>query len=349
MYNETTIQDEPKFKLSDIFRTMREGILILGDNMRVSASNTAASEALSARGSDLRNKRLSEILRDYSLHDAFDRAIRQGTSSEVRVEMIDEDRVYDVLVSPLGLGKEYAAIGVFYEITRIEKLERVRYEFLSNISHELRTPLTSILAFVETLTDGAIDDGENNRRFLEVIRKNAERMNLLVDDISELTSIEEGTVSVTRSVVDLYSLVDQILTNLSTVAIERDVKLVNDVPEGSTMFADPVRLEQMLTNLFDNAIKFNRRSGTVTVEFEKDRTKDVVVVKDTGEGISKEHEQRIFERFYRVDKARSREVGGTGLGLAIVKHLARLHEGEVSVRSVVGKGSAFMISLPRPA
>lgn len=189
---------------------------------------------------------------------------------------------------------------------------------------------------------------ENNRRFLEVIRKNAVRMGLLVNDISELSTIEAGKIKVVKEQVDLYALVAEMLASLSAAAAERDVRLVNKVPQGSLVFVDPGRLEQMLTNLFENAIKFNRRNGTVTVEFESGSPSDILTVADTGEGISKEHRQRIFERFYRVDKARSREVGGTGLGLAIVKHLARLHDGEVSVSSEVGKGSSFNISLPHP-
>ena len=323
--------------------------MILGDNMRVSASNAAADEYFSRLRGELNGMRLSEVLRDFALHDAFERAIRFRSTSEVRVEVLDDSRrIFDVVVSPLDLGAEYSAIGVFYEVTRIERLERVRQEFLSNISHELRTPLTSILAFVETLADGAIDDQGNNRRFLDVIRKNAERMHLLINDISELSSIEAGKVKVDSKQVEVHFLVSDILTNLSAVAGKRKITLVNDVPENAICVADPVRLEQMLTNLIDNAIKFNRAEGTVTVEFHAGPLEDVISVSDTGEGILKERQERIFERFYRIDKARSREVGGTGLGLAIVKHLARLHGGEVSVSSVVGEGTTFRIALPRP-
>ncbi|MCA1622637.1 MAG: PAS domain-containing sensor histidine kinase, partial [Acidobacteria bacterium] len=216
-----------------------------------------------------------------------------------------------------------------------------------NISHELRTPLTSILAFVETLEDGAIDDEENNQRFLGVIRKNAQRMHHLIDDILELSSIELGNISLELKNVNLVFHIEEVFTNLSAKADERQIKLINQVSKDAFVFADAVRLEQMLTNLVENAIKFNRDAGSVSVKHTGNQTKDVIFVSDTGEGISGEHLQRIFERFYRTDRARSREIGGTGLGLAIVKHLALLHGGEVSVASTVSEGTTFSIELPR--
>lgn len=211
----------------------------------------------------------------------------------------------------------------------------------------LITPLTSILAFVETLEDGAIDDEENNQRFLGVIRKNAERMHHLIDDILELSSIEAGKITIAPKEVNLSPLVDEIWINLSSKASERNINLQNKIESAKKIWADKVRLEQMLTNLIDNAIKFNRKNGSVTITCEEKGTNDLISVTDEGEGISNEHLQRIFERFYRTDRARSREIGGTGLGLAIVKHLARLHGGEVSVTSTLGHGSTFIIELPQ--
>ena len=338
---------ESKFSLADIFGTMREGILVLNDRMLVSATNVAAREALSSNGMPLEGRRLSEVLRDFPLHDAFERAINTNQRSEIRVELVgSERRIFDVVVTPLKLSRDYAALGVFYEITRIERLERVRQEFLSNISHELRTPLTSILAFVETLADGAIDEPENRLRFLKVIRKNAERMHILIDDISELSSIEAGQVNIKPVSLDLHELIAEILVSVQSTSEEYGVRLFNDVPEMTKVFADRVRFEQMITNLVDNAIKFNRQDGEVRVSYRIEEGRSVVSVEDTGEGIRKEQQDRIFERFYRIDKARSREVGGTGLGLAIVKHLARLHGGEVSVESTVGVGTRFDIFLP---
>jgi two-component system phosphate regulon sensor histidine kinase PhoR len=236
-------------------------------------------------------------------------------------------------------------MGVFFNITRLERLERVRQEFLSNVSHELRTPLTAIIAFVETLEDGAMEDRESNRRFLSIIRKNAERMHNLIDDILELSAIEAGMVRVEVEAVRLYALVNDVLTALASRAEARAITLKNEVAPQAIVHADARRLEQMLTNLAHNAIKFNRENGSVTISHERTE-RDRISVIDTGDGIPPEHIKRIFERFYRVDRARSRELGGTGLGLAIVKHLARAHGGEVSVQSTFGEGSTFVIELP---
>ena len=182
-----------------------------------------------------------------------------------------------------------------------------------------------------------------------MIRKNAQRMHRLIDDILELSIIESGRVSLESKNVSLHNLVEELFINLSSKTKKRKIKLVNEIAKNTFVFADSVRLEQMLTNLIDNAIKFNAEKGSVYVSLTQRNDRDFISVTDTGEGISAEHLQRIFERFYRTDRARSREIGGTGLGLAIVKHLARLHGGEVSVNSTLGKGSTFSIELPQIA
>src|SRR5437588_5695 len=209
------------------------------------------------------------------------------------------------------------AVGVFFDVTRLERLELIRQEFLSNVSHELRTPLTSIVALAETLEAGALDDPENNRRFLAIIQKNAARMHRLIDDILELSAIEAGNVKLQRESIQLQPLVEDIISSVSTTAAARNIKVSNLVQTSAEVFADPHRLMQMLTNLIDNAIKFNRDSGTVSVTF-KSGDYDRISVEDTGEGIPSHHLDRLFVRFYRVDRARSRELGGTGLDLAIV-------------------------------
>ncbi|MGI8788613.1 MAG: sensor histidine kinase [Pyrinomonadaceae bacterium] len=334
--------------LSEILKTMRESVIVVGKDTRIVASNRAAYDTFARNNGTLEEKRLSEVVRDLTLHEAFRKALEDDESSDIELEIPGlEKRKFDVHVAPIQIDKTRSAIGIFYDITQIEHLERVRQEFLSNVSHELRTPLTSILAFVETLEDGAINDGENNQRFLGVIRKNAQRMHRLIDDILELSFIESGNVEINAKQVSPAALVREVFTNLSSKAKGRKIKLVNEISDDAVIRADSVRLEQMLTNLIDNAVKFSHEKGSVTVAFERKNGKDIILISDTGEGISGEHLQRIFERFYRTDRARSREIGGTGLGLAIVKHLARLHGGEVSVVSTPGKGSTFSIELPQ--
>lgn len=343
-----TVEKSSRNILNDILKTMREGVIVVGADTQIIASNQTAYDDFARKNGALENKRLSEVIRDLSVHEAFLKALETDESSEVKFEFLfNEKRTFSVKVSPIVLDEKRRAIGVFYETTQIEHLERVRQEFLSNVSHELRTPLTSIIAFVETLEDGAIDDKANNQRFLGVIRKNAERMHLLIDDIAELSSIESGKISIEPREIKLAALVDDIFTNLTNKANDRKITFKNLIEPTKTVRADKMRLEQMLTNLIDNAVKFNREKGIVTVTCNVSQTVDLISVTDEGEGISNEHLPRIFERFYRTDRARSREIGGTGLGLAIVKHLARLHGGEVSVNSTLGKGSTFILELPQ--
>ena len=330
-----------------IINASREPILVVDKTTRIIAANDASQVAFSRGSGGVEKRRLTEVIRDLELHAAIIRSLEQSRSADTQLELVGtETRNFDVRVSPLALNGDPHSIIVFYDITRLEKLERVRQEFLSNISHELRTPLTSILAFVETLEDGAIDDKENNRHFLNVIRRNAERMHALIADILELSLIESGKVSIEKRPVKVSSIVEEIFTSLSAKAVDRGVTLKNLVAPGECIFADPARLEQMLTNLIDNGIKFNRPDGSVSVELRAAENSSIITVTDTGEGILPDHQHRIFERFYRADRSRAREVGGTGLGLAIVKHLARLHGGEVSVTSRLTEGTVFSIELP---
>jgi two-component system phosphate regulon sensor histidine kinase PhoR len=333
--------------LRGLLNASRESILVVDSSMRITAANDPADEAFARQKESLIQRRLTEIIRDVTLHDAFRRTLTDDQPVDLRIEFnAPEKRTYDVHIAPIEFDGARHAIGVFYDTTQIELLEKVRQEFLSNISHELRTPLTSIIAYVETLQDGAIDDAENNRRFLSIIRRNAERMNDLIADIAELSSIETGNISLDPRGIELSPVIDEIFDALSSNAADRNVALVNEVAPDAQVRADSVRLEQMLTNLIDNAIKFNRDGGTVTVRLSESAGRSVISVIDTGEGIVPENLQRIFERFYRIDRGRTRKVGGTGLGLAIVKHLARLHGGEVFVSSTLGLGTTFSVELP---
>ncbi|HVF44862.1 MAG TPA: ATP-binding protein [Pyrinomonadaceae bacterium] len=335
--------------------SMREAVVIIDSAMRVVALNNSARGVFRAGGdAALSPRRLSDLTRNPSVYSAFAAAVARGERAEVKVE-IERDNargVYDLHVAPLRqreavYGSDVrGAVGVFFDITRIEQLERVRQEFLSNVSHELRTPLTSIITFVETLEDVGADDPETALRFLSVIRRNAGRMSALINDILELSAIEAGTVAVEPARVRLSPLVNECFTALAPRADARGVGLVNGVGPDAFVRADARRLEQMLTNLVDNAVKYTRAGGEVRVSHERAGARDRVHVEDEGEGIAAEHLPRIFERFYRVDSARSRDMGGTGLGLAIVKHLARAHGGEATARSEPGLGSTFTIELP---
>jgi two-component system phosphate regulon sensor histidine kinase PhoR len=325
--------------LEAMLGSVREGLVVVDGGMRVVALNASAraifgaGEAASTSRSDEdagdalqagELRALGELTRHPAVLGAFAEALAHGRQVGAKIETdARERRAYDLRVAPLksrdGWGARHGAVGVFFDITRLERLERVRQEFLLNVSHELRTPLTAIRTFVETLAAGVVDEPENNRRFL---------------------SIEPQPLA-------LRPLVQDVLTSLAGRAAERNVALHNEVAEDVTLRADARRLEQMLTNLADNAVKFSREGGEVRVSHERDARRDRISVSDTGEGIAPEHIARIFERFYRVDRARSRALGGTGLGLAIVKHLARAHGGEARVSSTVGEGTIFTVELPR--
>jgi two-component system phosphate regulon sensor histidine kinase PhoR len=320
----------PDNVLAKIVDATREGVLVVNGELRIVECNRPAQRSFAADGAPLAGRFIGDVIKSEDLLDAVRDAFVAGRSSDIHLEYkANGGRRFDVHVAPLELESERAVISFFYDVTQVHRLETIRQEFLSNISHELRTPLTSILAFVETLENGGLEDDEKNRHFLNVIRRNGERMNNLIADILELSQIESGTISLNRKEVGLGAAVGDILTNLSSMAAARSIKLKNEVDASSVIPADPARLEQMLTNLVDNGIRFNRREGSVTVSDERLPDKHRIYISDTGEGIDPEQIHRVFERFYRVDRARTREIGGTGLGLAIVKHLARLHGGEV--------------------
>ena len=341
------------FAVSQLFEAtlggMREGLLVVNKDMRVVAANRAAQRLFNPNLPKLESQRLTELTRNPAIYSAFLDALKGEERSEVKVETHGPERqVFDLRVVPLasnGSGPQ-GALGVFFDITRTERLEVVRQEFLSNVSHELRTPLTSILAFVETLQNGALEDKESSQRFLSIIGKNASRMHGLIDDILELTAIEGGNVQLRLAPVKLAELVNEVIASLTSKALPHQITLVNTIPAEVTVHADGRRLERMITNLIDNGIKFGSEGGTVIVRHES-KERDEIIVEDNGEGIPAQHLERLFERFYRVDRARSRDMGGTGLGLAIVKHLALLHGGEVTVASELGKGARFTIHLPK--
>ncbi|MEP6568362.1 MAG: ATP-binding protein [Acidobacteriota bacterium] len=358
------------FALGKLFEAtmngMREGLLVVDKDMKVVASNTAAHRLFNLSRGRLDAQRLTELTRNPAIYGAFLDALKGTERSGVKVETHGQERlVFDLRVVPLANSKgrpaegpAEGALGVFIDVTRLERLEQVRQEFLSNVSHELRTPLTAILAFIETLEAGAIDDKEASQRFLSIIRRNATRMHDLIDDILELSQIEAGNVQVKAELIELAPIVNDVIASLATKASDQGIIVSNGVAREAMVYADARRLEQMLTNLVENGIKFNREHGSVKISHEEHTDAAVnprspvsglrsrIIVEDSGEGIPAQHLERLFERFYRVDRARSREMGGIGLGLAIVKHLARAHGGEVSVTSELGKGSTFTIELP---
>ena len=248
-----------------------------------------------------------------------------------------------------GDGDDVGAVVVLNDVTRLKRLEAVRRDFVANVSHELKTPVTSIKGFAETLEDGALDDPDTARRFVRIIAGQADRLNSIIEDLLALSTLEQSGDS------PLLQLEEADLCDVVAVALEvcgpkaeaKHVALQETCPGCLLARVSPPLLEQAVVNLVDNAVKYSAAGDAVQVGLAEAGDEFVISVTDKGPGIAREHLPRLFERFYRVDKARSRDLGGTGLGLAIVKHIAQIHGGRVSVESVVGGGSTFRVHLPR--
>ena len=322
-------------------RSALDGSPIDGSAIPQEPHDTSVASSLM---SSVRPCRLVDATRDPAINNAFRRALDQRATVEVRVELAArEARSYQLNVAPLGSD---LAVGVFFDITQLERLERIRREFFDNLSHELRTPLTAILAYSETLLRGALDDPENNVRFVEILHKHASRMTDLISDISDLSAIESGRVKLAVGPVRLRGIVSDVISLAESRRNDRDLSFTVSVPQDLYVLADHTRLEQILYNLIDNAMKFSKPGGTVTVRAEEQAGTVAIHVEDTGIGIAASDLPRVFERLYRGDKSRSRKIEGTGLGLAIVKHLVQAHAGEVFVSSEPGRGSRFSFTLP---
>ncbi|MGH7993425.1 MAG: sensor histidine kinase [Limisphaerales bacterium] len=331
-----------------LFNSMLEGLLLLDRNRRIYLANRAFKNLFGLK-TELRGKTIMEALRVHELAALVERVERDGQVFDYELKLPElSERWLQVNAAAISnsAGEREGTILVFHDLTRLKQLERTREEFVANVSHELRTPLSLIKGYVETLLDGARNNPEVVERFLKIIERNTQRLDLLIQDLLTISALESGRVKLNLQPVVLRPLVEKVFTDLKTRAEEKDVKLANQLNDLIAL-ADAHRLEQVFANLVDNAIKYGRTQGTVTVGGRKaDAGKIEVFVQDDGPGIPLESLDRIFERFYRVDKARSREQGGTGLGLSIVKHIVQNHNGEVWAKSEPGKGAAFFFTLP---
>src|SRR5208282_1786936 len=287
---------------------------------------------------------LVEVVRTPELREVLTRVLTAGESVKRRMQVPAADRVFEVQAAPLTLGTARGAIAILHDITDLERLERIRRDFVANVSHELRTPLTAIRGYAETLLEGALEDQENNRRFLEIIKAHAIRLNNISSDLLALSELEAGKARSEPESVSVRGAVESAMRTLEAEARLLNVSLICGRMDEAQVLGSRLQLEQALVNLLDNAVKFNRPKGEALMEVTRSADGRVrITLTDTGIGIPHDDLPRIFERFYRVDKARSREVGGTGLGLSIVKHIIERMSGTVSVESQLGKGSTFTL------
>ena len=345
------VANEEKWKLRAAFASMAEGVMVLDSQNRIEGLNKGMAEMIGREYADIVGKTPIEAFRNIALQDALNRFRQAGEIVLEEITLGDENpMILDVNISAVKSlpGQDPKTMIVFHNVTRLKKLEQVRADFVANVTHEIKTPLTAIIGFVETLQQGAIDDRVKAQKFLLTIHENAQRLNRLVDDLLTLSSIELGETKLHLEGLALEDVFETALTLISLRAALKNVRIQRDVQPGLPMvLADRDRLVQILVNVLDNAVKFTSEGGSVSITASPEVQGSVVIkITDTGIGISKSELPRLGERFYRIDKTRSREMGGTGLGLSIVKHLMKAHEGSIEIESTLGKGTTVSLHFP---
>ena len=339
---------QDKERLETILSSMANGIIIFSHSLTVMLINQAASRLFEIQEPNPQGRYILEIIRDTGLTDAIETVTSQGVTVTTDWSPAENDNVVvECTIAPLyqPMGGPGAVL-VARDVSSQRQVNRLRQDFVANVSHELQTPLTVIKGFTETLLDDP--DFERQPRFLELINEEANRMSRLVDDLLALSRLEHHSLPVRWQAVDVTLLVKGIVTKLTGRAAEQGLGLVNQLPAHlPVVWGDPDLLSELLMNLIANAIQYTPEGGRVTLDSLVDPAGEMVAIRvaDTGIGIPQSDLSRIFERFYRVDRARSRASGGTGLGLAIVKHIIELHHGRIEVKSAVGQGSEFTVWL----
>lgn len=335
-----------------ILSSMIEGVVAVDANQRIISANEAAIAHLGIRGWQIDGRNLQEAVRNNDLHRMVGNAL-QGQKPElgdVELERAGQRCTLYVHVTPLteNDGTRIGVLIVFHDVTRLRQVETIRRDFVANVSHELKTPITSIKGFVETLQEGAISDPKRASHFLKIIRRQVDRLTAIIDDLLSLSRIEQESEGeqMEMSLCRLHEILQATVNDSAVHAREHGIQVDMDCPEDIEVNVNPRLLEQAVTNLLDNAIKYSGKDAPVHLRGFRQNGGVTIEVADDGPGIEPEHIPRLFERFYRVDKARSRKLGGTGLGLAIVKHIAQVHGGRIEVDSEPGKGSTFRIVIP---
>ncbi len=332
-----------------ILESMVEGVLALDRESRVLWLNPSAQRLFGWTSPQAEGRRLLELFRHPELEALAREVVEQHRPAvrEIRTFGPTEQMIRFQATPCEGNERGAAMVLVAQDVTEMRRLEHLRREFVANVSHELKTPLTSIKGLVETLLNGALEDPANNRRFVALIDEDATRLSRLIDDLLQLSEIESKAVPLKLEAVDVAAMVQSLQPLFRQRMQERQLTLEIAIPpHTSKVRADVERLRQVFVNLLDNSVKFSKSSGRITVSAKPHDSMLEISVSDTGVGIPEQDLPRIFERFYRVDKARSRELGGTGLGLSIIKHIVEAHGGAVTVVSRLNQGSTFTLTLP---
>lgn len=339
---------ESNTRADAVLSTMIEGVLATDGDGRISISNRAAQRMMSFSSPDVVDRNLFDVVRYPELHTAIESARKNKTTAKAEFETLNPDRRrIKARATYFSSEPEQGVAIVLRDVTDIVALENMRRDFVANVSHELKTPLASIKAYAETLRLGAINDQDKNLQFVTQIETQAELLNLQIQDLLEIARVESGSSAFNMENVDINYLCRQSVKDLQAQADQRKVELLLETGDDQLIAkAEGSGVTTIINNLISNAIHYTPADGTVHVRIRRSGEWVEIEVADTGIGISAEHQARVFERFYRVDQSRSRDLGGTGLGLAIVKHLTQAFEGQLKLTSQVGKGSSFRILLP---
>ncbi|NTV29097.1 MAG: HAMP domain-containing protein [Candidatus Omnitrophica bacterium] len=336
-------------KLDAVLSSMSEGVMVVSEKGEILLMNPSLRKTFLV-DMPTEGRRPAEVIRNVAVLDIVSRLL-SGKDVMVSEEITlpaPEGRTCKVnAVAIHRAGRFDGAVLVMHDISELRRLEKIRQDFVANVSHELRTPVASIKGYAETLLDGALEDKDHAREFVGVIRDNSDRLASLINDLLDLARIESGKMPMVFMPVELRPIVERCLGILESLAARKSLRITVEIPDSlPKLNADEARISQVILNLLDNAVKYTPDGGEVRVRALQQENKVCVEVEDTGVGIPEADLPRIFERFYRVDKARSRELGGTGLGLSIVKHIVHAHGGEVSVISTPGRGSQFSFTVP---
>ena len=329
-----------------VLETMQEAVLVVDSSEHVLFINSAARDLFDVSQFSAVGKLAWESIRSSKLQEIIEQALSTGKIVRGEVDLPRRKRLLDVSAVVLSLESGPGCLAVAYDVTDLRRLEKMRREFVSNVSHELKTPLTSIQAYADTLLNGGLEDEDSSRMFVERIVEQSERLSMLIQDLLRLAKIESEPEAFQIELCDALAIASTAFQDHQTVAEARQISLSMETPDGPLgVLADADGLRTILNNLLTNAINYTLAGGRVRLVVRRDGEQVLFQVSDTGVGIAKEHQSRVFERFYRVDKARTRSVGGTGLGLAIVRHLVEVMQGEISLESELGRGSTFRVRL----
>ncbi|MBM7644787.1 two-component system phosphate regulon sensor histidine kinase PhoR [Scopulibacillus daqui] len=336
-------------RLATLIENIGSGLIFIDNHGRINLLNKTYRETFQVKTNNWSDKTYYEVIPYQEVIDIIDETFstERRLSKQVLLPVHIERKHFDVSCAPILAQQKrlQGIVVVFHDITELKKLEKMRKDFVANVSHELKTPVTSLIGFTETLLDGAMDDSELKTKFLNIILNESKRLQSLIQDLLELSKIEQEHFTIKWQSVSLKDIVEETLIILKEKANQKSIILEVLPSSNGLALGDPYRIQQMIINLVTNAIAYTPSGGHVWIQV-KDKGNDYIelMVKDTGIGISEDQIPRIFERFYRVDKGRSRNQGGTGLGLAIVKHLVEAHNGRIDVSSEIGKGTTFAIT-----